>query len=294
MERFDLGTDLDSMTEEELREAARQYAHELMAKGFTPDSDENVENQITDEPVIDLLQYLDLDETPEPGQKEPELIVTKPEPIQEIEEQDMSVVLTEPVDDIEEPTVVLDASELFQKLEETAPEPTHSANEQVAIDIADTRIPAAAAPERNEKPVKPAKKRLFSRGGRKQSEGIQNLAKNVAAKSADYGLSDPDIAADGPSIDLTKLKKNDLLEIMLRQSEEIDALRAEVADLKSQLQSREIKIATSGSIAEASLKLSKIFEEAQYAADLYLANIRRETDQHDDPEFMIRGADYDE
>jgi hypothetical protein len=32
MKRFDPGTDLDSMTEEELREAARQYAKELMAQ----------------------------------------------------------------------------------------------------------------------------------------------------------------------------------------------------------------------------------------------------------------------
>ena len=222
---FESGMSLESMSEEELREAARLYARELMETGGSPDLPEPVPVEVSTNPQIALQS----------------------DPIPEEETQEFS--------------------------EEVLSETTGS-----AIKTEETT----------------KKKRLFSRGGRKQSEEMQNLAKNVAAKSADYGLSNPEIAADGPSIDLTKLKKNDLLEIMLRQSEEIDALRAEVADLKSQLQSREIKIATSGSIAEASLKLSKIFEEAQYAADLYLANIRRETDQHDDPEFMIRGADYDE
>lgn len=76
--------------------------------------------------------------------------------------------------------------------------------------------------------------------------------------------------------DLSKLKRSELLEIMLAQSEEIDRLRAEVAEKDRQLEDRQIKIAESGSIAEASLKLTKVFEEAQKAADLYLDNVRSE------------------
>lgn len=75
--------------------------------------------------------------------------------------------------------------------------------------------------------------------------------------------------------DLSKLKRAELLEIMLAQSEEIDRLRKELAEKDRLLQDRQIAIAESGSIAEASLKLTKVFEEAQEAADLYLDNVRR-------------------
>lgn len=73
--------------------------------------------------------------------------------------------------------------------------------------------------------------------------------------------------------DLKKLKRSELLEIMLAQSEEIDRLRKELAEKDAQLQDRTIKIQQSGSIAEASLKLTNIFEEAQRAVDLYVANV---------------------
>lgn len=74
--------------------------------------------------------------------------------------------------------------------------------------------------------------------------------------------------------ELRKLKRAELLEIMLAQSEEIDRLRKELAQKDAQLADRTIAIKESGSIAEASLKLTKVFEEAQKAADLYLANVR--------------------
>lgn len=73
--------------------------------------------------------------------------------------------------------------------------------------------------------------------------------------------------------DLNKLKRSELLEIMLAQSEEIDRLREELAKKDAELQDRTIKIGQAGSIAEASLALTKVFEEAQKAADLYLANV---------------------
>lgn len=79
--------------------------------------------------------------------------------------------------------------------------------------------------------------------------------------------------------DLRKLKRSELLEIMLAQSEEIDRLRAQIAEKDAQLQDRRIAIEQSGSIAEASLKLTKIFEEAQKAADLYLANVAPQAKQ---------------
>ena len=74
--------------------------------------------------------------------------------------------------------------------------------------------------------------------------------------------------------ELLSLKKSELLEIMLAQSREIDSLRAQLAEANARLEERRIAIEESGSIAEASLKLTKVFEEAQKAADLYLENIR--------------------
>ena len=75
--------------------------------------------------------------------------------------------------------------------------------------------------------------------------------------------------------DLTKMKKKDILEIMLAQGEEIDRLRAQVAELEEKLKDRELLVEECGSLAEASIQVTKVFEEAQKAADIYLENIRR-------------------
>lgn len=84
-------------------------------------------------------------------------------------------------------------------------------------------------------------------------------------------------AAEGeekPEIDLRKLKKKDLLEIMLKQGEEIDRLRAQIADLEAKLEDRNFTFDKIGSIAEASLAVTDIFKEAEKAAVIYLENIR--------------------
>ncbi|AIG42945.1 TPA: DNA repair protein [Streptococcus suis] len=73
---------------------------------------------------------------------------------------------------------------------------------------------------------------------------------------------------------LRKLKRIELYEIMLAQSEEIDCLRNQLEKIKTELADRRIMISQSGSVAEASMKLTNIFEEAQKAADLYLYNVK--------------------
>ncbi len=82
-----------------------------------------------------------------------------------------------------------------------------------------------------------------------------------------------------PKEDLTKLKKKDLLEIMLRQGEEIDLLRAQVSDLQAKLDSRDFDLSQIGDIAEASLVVTNVFEEAQKAAVIYLKNVKRLANQ---------------
>ena len=75
--------------------------------------------------------------------------------------------------------------------------------------------------------------------------------------------------------ELKKLKREELLEIMLAQSREIDNLRAQLDKAEEANRERELKILTAGSLAEASLSLTKVFEAAQKAADLYLYNVKR-------------------
>ena len=75
--------------------------------------------------------------------------------------------------------------------------------------------------------------------------------------------------------ELLKLKKHELLEIMLKQGEEIDRLRGKIEELEKALDQRKFDLENAGSIAEASLKVTKVFEEAEKAAQIYLDNIRR-------------------
>lgn len=78
--------------------------------------------------------------------------------------------------------------------------------------------------------------------------------------------------ADKP---LSKLKRKELLEIMLAQGREIDRLREQNAELEAKLASREIDFSEIGSLAQASLEITGIFKDAEEAAVTYLENIRR-------------------
>lgn len=79
--------------------------------------------------------------------------------------------------------------------------------------------------------------------------------------------------------DLSRLKKRELLEIMLAQGKEIDSLRERVAELEAQLADREFEFSKIGSIAEASLAVTDIFKEAEKAAAIYVENIRRRCEE---------------
>ena len=75
--------------------------------------------------------------------------------------------------------------------------------------------------------------------------------------------------------ELKKLSRADLLALLLEQTRENDQLRARLAQAQRELADRRITIENAGSIAEASLALSNVFEAAQEAADRYLADIAR-------------------
>ena len=71
---------------------------------------------------------------------------------------------------------------------------------------------------------------------------------------------------------LQKLSRRQLLEILVEQGRKIEELESQLQQLQKQLDDRTIKIENAGSIAQAALALTDIFEKAQEAADLYLAN----------------------
>ncbi len=75
--------------------------------------------------------------------------------------------------------------------------------------------------------------------------------------------------------ELKKLKRSELLEIMIAQSKEIDTLRSQLAAAQKKLRDREIKVAQAGSLADASFSIFKVLERTQMAADLYLENVKR-------------------
>lgn len=82
--------------------------------------------------------------------------------------------------------------------------------------------------------------------------------------------------------ELSKLRRADLLEMVLEQSREVERLETELAEAQAQLSRRQITIDRAGSIAEAALELSGIFEAAQTAVDQYIDNVKRMADRQEE------------
>lgn len=75
--------------------------------------------------------------------------------------------------------------------------------------------------------------------------------------------------------ELKKLSRKELLEMLVIQTRRTEQLEKRVSELEERLSDKTIKIENVGSLAEASLKLSGVFEAAQQAAELYLENIKK-------------------
>lgn len=73
--------------------------------------------------------------------------------------------------------------------------------------------------------------------------------------------------------ELKKLSRQDLLEMLIAQSREMQALQDRLTAAEDALRQKQIQIDKAGSIAEASLNLSGIFEAAQDACKQYTDNI---------------------
>ena len=79
--------------------------------------------------------------------------------------------------------------------------------------------------------------------------------------------------------ELQKLKRAELLEIMLNLQSENDRLKSENEKLKLAVNERSITLQDAGNIAEAALQLNGVFKAAQEAADVYIENIRKLNEQ---------------
>ena len=73
---------------------------------------------------------------------------------------------------------------------------------------------------------------------------------------------------------LRKLKRRELLEILLEQAKEIEQLEKENSSLRHQLEDRQIHVQRAGTMAEAAFALNGVFEAADAAVSQYIENIR--------------------
>ena len=81
--------------------------------------------------------------------------------------------------------------------------------------------------------------------------------------------------------ELRKLSRSDLLELLISQTEENRVLKSRVDQMQDQLLDRRIAVDKAGSIAEASLQLNGVFQAAEKAAQQYLENIQRMSEEQD-------------
>lgn len=74
--------------------------------------------------------------------------------------------------------------------------------------------------------------------------------------------------------EMKRLRRDELLEMLIEQTKRGDALEEEMAQLRTQLQDRQLAIEEAGTLADAALQLNAIFEAADSAAAQYLENVR--------------------
>lgn len=79
--------------------------------------------------------------------------------------------------------------------------------------------------------------------------------------------------------ELSKLSRRDLLELLLAEEKELQAVRKELAEANIALQNRKIQIEQSGTLVEACLQVNGFFDAAEKAARQYLENIRMQVEE---------------
>ena len=78
-----------------------------------------------------------------------------------------------------------------------------------------------------------------------------------------------------------RLSRAELLELLIAESEKCEALERQLKEAQEQLSDRTLKQSKAGSIAEAALALSGVFEAAEVACAQYMENIKRLSDDQE-------------
>ena len=79
--------------------------------------------------------------------------------------------------------------------------------------------------------------------------------------------------------ELKKLNRAELLELLLDQVKLTEKLQQELDETKAKLEQRQLDIQETGSLAEAVLKINRVFADADIAAAQYLENAAARADE---------------
>lgn len=79
--------------------------------------------------------------------------------------------------------------------------------------------------------------------------------------------------------ELSKLRRSELLEILIAQGKEQERLQQQLQQSEEALRGRQVAIEEAGSIADAAVRLNDVMGAAQRAVDLYTENVKRVMDQ---------------
>jgi len=85
-------------------------------------------------------------------------------------------------------------------------------------------------------------------------------------------------------LELKRLSRADLLELLLKEHREKERLQAELEQVHKELADRRILLKEAGSIAEAALRLNGVFEAAEAAAAQYVESLRLLAEEQKDEE----------
>lgn len=84
--------------------------------------------------------------------------------------------------------------------------------------------------------------------------------------------------------DLKRLGRTELLRLLVAQMKRNEELEAKLAEANEALRQREIEVSRCGSLAEAAMKLNRMFELADQVVADYVANAKRLCDGQGAPE----------
>ena len=80
-------------------------------------------------------------------------------------------------------------------------------------------------------------------------------------------------------IELRKLKRVELLELLLEQRRRCDRLEWELAQARKEIRDQQIRLENAGSLAEASAMMTNVLSEVQKATDIYRENLGGDKDE---------------